>query len=81
MACFGAASQPSRTSEASPGPLLLPIFCRSGLVRELPGTGSKTGALGPPDTAELDHFGAALSPSLHHAEFNPRGLAAFVQDA
>ncbi|KPX13362.1 Uncharacterized protein ALO72_00292, partial [Pseudomonas syringae pv. delphinii] len=37
-------------------------FCRSGLVRELPGTGSKIGRLGVPGTAKVTGFRAASQP-------------------
>jgi hypothetical protein len=38
-------------------------FRRSGLVRELPGTGSKTKHLGAPDTIKVAGFGPLRSPS------------------
>ncbi|KWT06019.1 hypothetical protein AL047_22360 [Pseudomonas syringae pv. broussonetiae] len=43
------------------------IDCRSGpgdasLVRELPGTGSKTSCLGAPDTNKMAGFGSASQP-------------------
>ncbi|GAO96420.1 hypothetical protein PSA5_26900 [Pseudomonas syringae pv. actinidiae] len=37
-------------------------FRRSGLVHELPGTGSKTSRLGVPDITEVTGFGAASQP-------------------
>ncbi|RMV79190.1 hypothetical protein ALP05_05895 [Pseudomonas caricapapayae] len=39
-------------------------FCRSGLVRELPGTGSQTRHLGAPDTIRVTCFGAKAALRL-----------------
>ncbi|KAA8713828.1 hypothetical protein F4W70_08400 [Pseudomonas cannabina] len=38
------------------------LRCGSGLVRELPGTGSKTGAHGTSDVTEVTGFRAASQP-------------------
>ncbi|OZI84119.1 hypothetical protein CFN58_27335 [Pseudomonas avellanae] len=46
---------------ACPCPL---VFRRSGLVRELPGTGSKTGAYGTSGAAEVVNFRAAAPPAF-----------------
>ncbi|WP_284358135.1 hypothetical protein, partial [Pseudomonas syringae] len=48
-------------------------FCRSGLVRELPGTGSKTRRLGAPDTTKVACFGAASQPFADKSTPTPSG--------
>ncbi|RMQ25166.1 hypothetical protein ALQ08_104239 [Pseudomonas syringae pv. delphinii] len=48
-------------------------FCRSGLVRELPGTGSKIYAYGTSDTAEVTRFRAASQPFADKSASTPSG--------
>ncbi|CAI8997047.1 hypothetical protein DAPPPG215_28175 [Pseudomonas syringae pv. tomato] len=76
VACFWAASQPFADKSARPpGRSALCVrtgrsfacpgflaFCRSGLVRDLPGTGSKTGKHGAPGKIKVACFWAASQP-------------------
>ncbi|KPZ10036.1 hypothetical protein ALO40_102798, partial [Pseudomonas syringae pv. viburni] len=48
-------------------------LCRSGLVRELPGTGSKIYAYGTSDTAEVTGFRAASQPFADKSAPTPSG--------
>ncbi|SOS35660.1 hypothetical protein PSCFBP3800_04439 [Pseudomonas syringae group genomosp. 3] len=50
-----------------------PGFRRSGLVRELPGTGSKTSRLGAPDTTKVAGFGFASQPIADKSAPTPFG--------
>ncbi|SDQ41302.1 hypothetical protein SAMN05216597_0086 [Pseudomonas cannabina] len=48
-------------------------LCGSGLVRDLPGTGSKTSRLGVPDTAKVTSFRAASQPFADKSAPTPSG--------
>ncbi|KWS55389.1 hypothetical protein BKM20_04690 [Pseudomonas avellanae] len=48
-------------------------LCGSGLVRELPGTGSKTGTHGTSDATEVAYFGAASQPIADKSAPTPSG--------
>ncbi|POP63766.1 hypothetical protein CXB34_32315, partial [Pseudomonas amygdali pv. morsprunorum] len=48
-------------------------LCGNGLVRELPGTGSKTGTHGTSDATEVAYFGAASQPFADKSAPTPSG--------
>ncbi|RMR16757.1 hypothetical protein ALP89_04880 [Pseudomonas syringae pv. persicae] len=56
--------KPSRKYQITHESRLLPGGRKSELVRDLPGTGSKTGACGTSGSKEVTHFRAASYPIL-----------------
>lgn len=56
-------SKPSGKYQITHESKLLPGGCRSELVRDLPGTGSKTYVCGTSGTTKVTHFGPLRIPS------------------